>query len=430
MAKLQIFIDKTPIYSKTNITLRAGFFADDYKLIDVTDKCKFTINFGDDNISQIENNKFFTNKPGDAGISAIYTADTKFEDTYKYVTYSYVATTSFVIINEDSLPNKDDIYACIKREEPEDVYTQDANPESFTYLDNQAVADIFATLYKNLQQEADQIYPELSTDYQDWISMLFDNIYINPEQGQIRQVLKLLRNLQILTSMNPFDIAKAIASYIYFRTGNAIYVYIQEDKINFDRAWILGTNKSILGVNTYLVDSTINTNLIIHIFDTQNQLSQLFRIELEHFIDKISRAVFEHVITYDRKPQEFNLIYDIGQTYKGDRRNIYSYCMKYDKNAFYEVVGLVNPINEAYIKDMRITPANNTEINQPTKFTIIGIFMNGHTADITLSCQIMKSNNNLKIIADVLIPQSSGECKLSITYGAITRVITYMAKVV
>ena len=135
MAKLQIFIDKTPIYSKTNITLRAGFFADDYKLLDVTDKCKFEINFGDDNISQITNNKFFTNKPGDAGISATYTDELKQNSKksannhnikFEY-TYSYVATTSFVIINEDSLPNKDDIYACIKREEPEGVYTQDAN---------------------------------------------------------------------------------------------------------------------------------------------------------------------------------------------------------------------------------------------------------------------------------------------------------------
>ena len=280
-----------------------------------------------------------------------------------------------------------------------------------------------------MQSEANQIYPELSTDYSDWIAMLFESVYINPEQGQIRQVLKLLRNLQILASMNPFDIAKAITSYIYFRTGHAIYVYIQEDKINFDRAWILGTTKSILGVNTYLLDGRVNTNLVINIFDEKQQLDTQFKIELESFIGKISRAYFEHVITYDKTPKDFNLIYYIGHTYKGDMRIIYSYCLRYSAPAFYEVIALINPINPSFIVDMQITPVDNTEISLPTKFTIIGIFRDGHTANITLNCQILKNNDNLRVLADVLLPQKTGECRLSITYGSVTKIINYKVKV-
>jgi len=110
-------------------------------------------------------------------------------------------------------------------------------------------------------------------------------------------------------------------------------------------------------------------------------------------------------------------------------RIIYSYCLRYSQPAFYAVVALINPINPSFIVDMRITPADNTEISQPTKFTIIGIFRDGHIANITLNCQILKNNDNLKILADVIVPQKTGECKLSITYGTVTKIITYKVKV-
>ncbi len=427
MAKLQIFIDKTPVYSKSTITLRAGFFADDYSLTDVTADCSFAVNFGNENITQTDNNQFFANKAGDVGIQAFYSLSPEDEQQSPQ---EYIATTSFVIIGESILPNKDDIYACIKREEPDGVYTQVADVESFTYLDNQAVADTFANLYINLQIEADQIYPEETADYTDWINMLFSEVYINTEQGQINKVLQLLRNLQILASMNPFDIAGAITSYIYYRTNLAIYVFIQEDKVNFDKAWILGTDKSILGVSTYLSDSKINTNLVINVFDIEHKLNDLFRIELENFISKITRAYFGYTIDYDKTPEEFNLNYDIGMTYKGDQRIIYSYCLKYSQSAFYAVVGLINPIQPNYIKDMLIAPPDDTVINAPTKLTVTGVFVDNVTADITLACQITKNNNNLKVIGDVLIPNKNGDCTLTITYGSITKQVTYVSELV
>lgn len=428
MARLQIFIDKTPIYSGNNIYLRAGFFADDYSLTDVTSDCSFTINFGDENITKVSDNLFFTNKSGDAGIKAFYAipANKLQQDR---VQEEYIATTSFVIISEASLPNNDDIYACIKREEPDGAYTQVADPESFTYLDNQATANIFATLYKNLETETNQIYPELSTDYTDWINMLFSEVYINTEQGQINRVLQLLRNLQILTSMNPFDIASAITSYIYYRTNLAMYVFIQEDKVNFDRAWILGTNKSILGVNTYLSSGKINTDLIINIFDTEHQLSDLFRIELDNFISKLARAYFDYTVEYDKNPEDFHLHTDIGMSYKSDQRIIYSYCLKYSEPAFYKVIGLINPIQPEYIKDILIAPPDGTVISVLTKFTLTGVFIDGISADITLSSQIKKDNDNLKVIGDVLIPNKNGECTLTISYGEVTKTVTYISKV-
>lgn len=426
MAKLQIFIDKTPVYSKSTITLRTGFFADDYSLTDVTTLCNFAVNVGNDNVTQTQNNQFFANKAGDVGIQAFYSISGSNSDENPQ---EYIATTSFVIIGEATLPNKDDIYACIKREEPDGVYTQVADVESFTYLDNQAVADIFANLYQNLQIEANQIYPELSSDYTDWINMLFSEVYINPEQGQINRVLQLLRNLQILASMNPFDIASTITCYIYYRTNLAIYVFIQEDKVNFNKAWILGTDKSMLGVNTYLSDSKISANLVINIFDIEHKLNGLFRIELENFIGKITRASFGYTIDYDKTPEDFYLNYDIGMTYKGDQRIIYSYCLKYSQTAFYEVIGLINPIQPNYIKDMLITPQNDAVINAPTKLTVTGVFIDGITSEITLSCQITKSNNNLKVIGDVLVPNKNGDCMLTITYGSITRTVTYVCEV-
>jgi hypothetical protein len=318
----------------------------------------------------------------------------------------------------------------MKREEPDGAYTQVADSNSFTYLDNQAVADIFASNYKNLDSETKQIYPELTTDYKNWINMLFSEVYINSEQGQINQVLQLLRNLQILASMNPFDIALAITSYIYYRTNIALYVFIQEDKVNFDKAWILGTDKSILGVNTYLSQSKINSNLIIKVFDIERRLSDLFKIELENFISKITRAYFGYTIDYDRMPEEFHLNYDIGMTYKGDQRIIYSYCLQYNELAFYKSIGLINPIQPEYIKDMQVAPADESIVNKPTRLIVIGVFINNVTADITLACQISKSNNNLKIVGDVLIPNSNGDCKLTISYGSIAKTVTYTSEVI
>ncbi|MBP9741892.1 MAG: hypothetical protein KBD37_00875 [Burkholderiales bacterium] len=427
MTKLQIFIAKTPVYSKSSIILRVGFFADDYSLTEVTTMCSFTINFGNENITQINNNQFFANIAGDVGIQALYSPPTN-NLIQQENPPEYIATTSFVIMGEATLPNKDDIYACIKREEPEGVYTQVADVESFTYLDNQAVADIFANLYKNLQIEANQVYPESTTDCVDWIYMLFSEVYINTEQGQINQVLQLLRNLQILASMNPFDVAAAITSYIYYRTNLAIYVFIQEDKVNLDKAWILGTDKSILGVNTYLQQNHTNSNLIINVFDVEHQLEDTFKIELESFISKITRAYFGYMIEYAKTPAQFNLNYDIGMTYKGDQRIIYSYCLKYSEAAFYKVIGLINPIQPSYIQDMLITPENGSIINTPIKLTVIGVFVDGVTAEITLMCQIIKSNNNLKIIGDVLVPNKNGECTLTISYGSITQAVTYVSE--
>ncbi|MDQ5920950.1 MAG: hypothetical protein QG673_1006 [Pseudomonadota bacterium] len=296
MAKLQIFVDKTPIYSKSTITLKAGFFADDYSLTDVTANCSFTVNFGSDTVTQTQTNQFFVNAPGDVGFKALYTVP-NLQDTADLDT-QYIATTSFVIIADAALPNKDDLYACIKREEPEGVYNQAADIESFTYLDNQAVADIFATLYQNLQVEANQVYPELTTDYSDWINTLFSEVYINTEQGEINKVFQFLRNLQILTSTNPFDIAWAITSYIYYRTNLTIYVFIQENKVNFDKAWILGTDQSVLGVNTYLQQSQTQSNLVINVFDMEQQLNDQFKIELENFVSKITRAYFGYTVDY------------------------------------------------------------------------------------------------------------------------------------
>jgi hypothetical protein len=418
MAKLQIFIDNTPVYCNDTITLRAGFFADDYSLTDVTTDCTFVVTFGNENITKAANNKFMVNKAGDVGVKAFY----------KVANNEYIATTSLVIIGDAALPNKDDIYACLKREEPDGVYTQVADKESFTYLDNQAVANIFATLYSNLQSEVNQVYPESTTDYSNWINMLFSEVYINTEQGQINKVLQLLRNLQILSSMNPFDIAKVITSYIYYRTDLAIYVFIQEDKVNFDKAWILGTDRSILGVNTYLSNGKINSNLVINVFDTGHKLSDLFRIELENFISKITRAYFGYTINYDKTPEDFQLSCDIGMTYKGDQRIIYSYCLQYNESAFYKVTGLVNPIQPNYIQDMLISPANDTLINQPTKLIVTGVFIAGITADITLSCQIVKNNTNLKLIGDVLVPNTNGDCTLTVTYGDITKSVTYISE--
>lgn len=444
MAKLQIFIDKAlgdavpgdgfP-HSQGTVTLRTGFFVDDYSLIDVTADTEFTITFGKENISPIKHNQFFMYKSGDVGIKAFYRRRRPiYEDAGGKLesdlidSEEYIATTSFVVIADEDYPNKNDIYACIKREEPDGVYNQAADTDSFTYLDNQATADIFATNYNNLRLEANQVYPELTTDYTDWINLLFSDVYINPQQGQINKVMQLLRNLQILTSMNPFDIATAITSYIYYRTDYAIYVFIQEDKVNFDTAWILGTDKSILGVNTYLSDGKVNTNLVINVFDTKQQLNDLFRIELENFINKITRVYFGYTIDYTKTPVDFGLLYDVGMTYKGDPRIIYSYCLCYSQDAFYAVVGLINPIQPAYIKDLIIQPASATVINLPTKLTVTGIFIDGVMAEVTLSCQINKNNNCLSIVGDVLIPKQSGICTLIIKYGDITKTITYVSK--
>ena len=112
-------------------------------------------------------------------------------------------------------------------------------------------------------------------------------------------------------------------------------------------------------------------------------------------------------------------------TYKGDMRIIYSYCLKYDELAFYKVIGLINPIQPNYIQEMIVTPSNGAVIDIPTKLIVTGVFIDGVTADIILYCEIIKNNNSLYLISDVLVPNKAGRCSLTITYGDITQTVTY-----
>lgn len=427
MAKLQIFIEQTPIYSNSVINVRCGFFDDDYSLNDVTANCEFSIDFGGEYLSQLEPSKFFARQAGDVGLRATYTHSARDVVPQDKV---FITTTTFVIINKLQLPTKEDIYNCLKQEEPQNSYTQVASVDSLSYLDNQAVASVLADLYQELQLEVNQMYPELTTNYADWSSMLFKDVYLDPQEGQINKVLQLLRNLQVLTSMNPYDIAWAITSYIYFRTGYKLYVFINEQKFNLERGWILGTNKSILGVNTYLQSNKlISRTLDINVFDDGNNLDDLFKLELERFIDKITRASFSFTVTYDKTLADFNLVYNVGMTYKGDLRIIYSYCLRYDENAFYEVVGLVNPINKVYVQGITVAPNSGTTIKEPTKLTVMAEFVGGVDKDVTLGCQIQKSNENLKVIGDVMVPNKSGACELTITYSNFIKTVNYISEV-
>jgi hypothetical protein len=79
---------------------------------------------------------------------------------------------------------------------------------------------------------------------------------------------------------------------------------------------------------------------------------------------------------------------------------------------------------------MLIAPPDGTVINTPTKLTVTGVFIDGITAEITLACQITKNNDNLKVIGDVLVPNKNGECTLTITYGSITKQVTYVSDLV
>lgn len=427
MAKLQIFIEQTPIYSNSVINVRCGFFDDDYSLKDVTSDCEFSIDFGGEYLSQLEPSKFFARQAGDVGLRATYTHSARDVVPQDKV---FITTTTFVVINKLQLPTKEDIYNCLKQEEPQNSYTQVASVDSLSYLDNQAVAGVLADLYQELQLEVNQMYPELTTNFADWSSMLFKDVYLDPQEGQINKVLQLLRNLQVLTSMNPYDIAWAITSYIYFRTGYKLYVFINEQKFNLERGWILGTNKSILGVNTYLQSNKlISRTLDINVFDDGNSLDNLFKLELKRFIDKITRASFSFTVTYDKTLADFNLVYGVGMTYKGDLRIIYSYCLRYDENAFYEVVGLVNPINKVYVQGIIVAPDSGTTISEPTKLTVMAEFVGGVDKDVTLGCQIQKSNENLKVIGDVMVPNKSGPCELTITYSDFIKTVNYISEV-
>lgn len=422
---LFIQIVNNPVYLATNIILRVGYYSQDNSLLDVTDQSTFEIldSPEEQNITTTaEANVFYANKLGGVHIKATYIA---------LGSGTYTATTSFMIVAPLALPNSDNIFNAIKRLLPENVYTlQLTNPDAIDspktptgmfYADMKTTSDLTATQYQELGKMLKDIYPNSASDIDAWVDQLFDNLYINDANNGL---IQFVRNLPFNSSLNPFDLAKTLTSYIYYRTGYKLYVYVKDEKVTIDTAWSLGVNgKTELGETTVLANIRPDSQaFIINVYDPNSIIINNVALskEIFAFVSRNCPANLLPLIVYlpiNVTQDGFNLI---GMTYKGDPRIAWSYCLCYDSEAFFEVLG-AQSITRPDINTMisfTVTPPDNSVIGQPTTISILGLFPNGYTYDVTNYIQKQEIDNKqcLYVMSNALLPRSAGNCQVRYFY--------------
>lgn len=411
MAQLRIKIQNLPPIVGYPIILNAGYIADDGSLTDVTADTVFTLQFG--NAQQVSANVFLSNEVDGIGILAAY-ADGGIQTSI-----------NIQIVPALKAPTQQSIYNLLKQEEPEGVYTQSTDDESYTYIDNWTTAGLIAKAAQNGLESFLNVYPELATDLDDWYVQLFgtnliDAVYPN-------QLFQQMANLQLITSASAYVVTSNIAQFIYNLTGFEVPVYINDQTINAYDYWILGNvNYSTLGVNTYLAPLSTNEIGVVYILNQGiTTFTQLQTDLINNFIKSLIRPTRRYTITYNESLASLGFLLNIGNTYNGDLRLGHKFALVYDPTAFYGFIAYLNDVEPSLVTALRIDPPSGSSITGKTIFTIYGTF-GGVEADITLLTRINRNDNNALLAWRSVIPVNLAvSTNFDIQYGDIVENVTY-----
>lgn len=318
--------------------------------------------------------------------------------------------------------NYQQIYNVIKQEEPPNFYSQSTDPDDLLWLDNYATSTILADFYQQIKQFFYDLYPESSTN-PNWEIMLNNSINVLPTAAA-PQICKFLRNRRTNTSLNPFDLAFSISEFIYLLTGYQILVYVQESIINPSQYWILGV--STIGNNTFLGLSNFNSHLLaIHIFDLMDHLTDQNKFLIQLFIQRIIRASSYWTVDYNLAPEDFNLILDLGMSYKGDPRLANTYCLQYSPTAVRNCYALTNPYNPYFLTGITLAPnSGNVDLEIPFSVTVTANYdyeSDHFTQDVTHESNIVSTTpSTIAVSANIVTPIGLGAGSINASFGGFT----------
>jgi hypothetical protein len=409
--QLKVFyVKNTPVYVGDPFRVKVGYYADDGTLTDVTDHpdlqvtvlegssslrswnppgnfqplsattyiVQFAFDPTPDNLRLEASLDLLTLENGDA-----IELDNNSENLVSTVFYFYAIPSLEFILDAD------EIYALLKQEEPDNVYTQAADPSSPMYCDTMGVATVYAGVYTALDGLLSSFFPETTPTGSAYLSEWEQTVtgqynQFSPNSSRTPPLLQFLRNLN--PSLNPFELAATVTEFIYLRLGRKDFVYVEEYLYSFlPGTWVLG--ESQLNVNTFLGKGVLPENikrLRIHVLDGADPLPGFIHGEIEHLVSIVVRANTNWSVDYGRVPANFNLFDDLGNTYLGDPRLGGYYCLQYDPAAVENLNGLTNPYAPGKLLSIRVTPTDReVEISKLITFNCTGYYERGWSQDIT-----------------------------------------------
>ncbi len=398
-----------PIYVGKPFTVKVGFYDENGALNDVTadtSLLSWTVIDGSGVALWATPGQINAVTPGSFRICFRYFHN----DLYYTTFYSFCA-----IVPEPTGLTAAQAYACLKREEPADTYTESDDPlTSLTYNDNTAFCQLVANLYKYLDEQANNMFPEnlvIPSDgnVQSWELMLTGTYNLfDPNSSATPKILQFIRNAGF--SFNPYDLAYWVSQYIWLKLAKHTYVYIEETLIPYNNHyWIL--NESQLGVNTFLGPTgnpRKRSTAIIHVLNYDYIIDPKTTSEILFLLGIWGMCGITYEIDYGHHPADFGLTQNLGNTYKGDPRTIGIYCLQYDTSAVLKAYGLSNPYAPSKLLGIQISPASGTFYTSNTlHFSVQGQYQLGYTQDITALCSY--SSTTLTTL-EQLTPENVFEC--------------------
>lgn len=434
MNRIKIFVPTLPVLLGGYIQLRVGSFSNNI-LTDITELASYEVIQGSDLVKSVLNSKglYLCQDTGGVAVKAYYSV----------LGYEFTDTITFTIINYASTPSVNNLVAQFKSLLPNSVYNLSNNNmggSGFIYSDIQATSEMIGAQYQQLSILIDNFFPERASLGINWQKQLLPDFYSTQPSNDLNQ---FLRNLNYSSSLSAFDVAKSITSYIFFRGGYNLYVYINESKINFSFVWLLGEpTRSDLGATTKLSEENTRKNTFeIIIYDPNAVIDTELKKEIFIFIKRISPANCYPIVFYKNISVEEDKFILLGMSYPSDPRLAWSYCLCYDQNAFYNVLGAKNirkPNLDEMIDFNVISPSEGAVISVDVEIIIIGIFLGGAEYNVAIEIEknaIIKDENTYSYVwvmsnAIIINPYkitSPFTKEMSITYTGnnITKTITY-----
>jgi len=324
-----------------------------------------------------------------------------------------------------------DYYNLLKQEEPQNVYTDVQDSDSFTYLDNNTVAKLISESEISVYNSYFNVYPERANDLLDYYFEFFNFDIITPVYAN--ELLQLINNLSLITNASRFTVSSNIASFIYFLTGVSVPVFINDNTFNILDYWILGlVGHSELSTTTYLLDSKIiTTEGEIYILNggliTFNELQTNL---INNFINNLIRPTKVYEIFYNQTLDDVGLFTDLGATYEGDIRLLTEFAIAYDTTTFTNFHAYADAFNPKSAISLIITPDINStlNLNQYYSFNVIAVFSDTVQLDVTLQAKIIKDNystNPAIITWHTIKGVNIGTTNFMVKYGNLTYNVVY-----
>ncbi len=277
-----------------------------------------------------------------------------------------------------------DYYNLLKSEQPIGVYSNNfANNQDYSYIDDQSTANVIADADNILHDVGYNVFPELAPDIVDYSIQFFGFNISQSVIGDINKLLQVTANIKTISNLTLYNVETILAEFIYYLTGESIYVSVGVVIGNLYDYWLLGQPPySTLGQTTYLLDmDNLNKNNII-IYDTTNIITDSQKYIIKNLINKIT-ACYSLVNIIYSNIDPLSIYQDIGLTYPTDIRIVNTLSaiayknFEYNNYNFKWFNALSDIIQTYNIVDINITPASGSTINTTTKLVVTATYIVG-----------------------------------------------------